>query len=281
MSSWALVSKGLDFIPKKRISTVNDGNLVTVQLSGGIGNRIFQILTGISYARRVNKKFVLCEKFMLNNEHFGRRRTLEFILQLFPSVKIFRGSAIWKQYRDPSSNFEFNEIPDIDGSIVLIGYFQNEQYLLDRNSFEIPKPIEMKFSVERDFNHSYFVHFRFGDYKDSQFHIDLKSYYKEAIKRVKDCDKEARFLIFSDEINLINLALYELDPNSLIVPSNINSWESLYLMSLCNGGICANSTFSWFGARAIKGTGPIFMPDKWIKDVNSNPVPYWATKIDL
>jgi hypothetical protein len=65
-------------------------------------------------------------------------------------------------------------------------------------------------------------------------------------------------------------------------------------MSQCKGGICPNSTFSWFGAYSIKNKRKelIFMPNKWLDFGLINSIikefvdlegiyPTWATKVPL
>jgi hypothetical protein len=53
-----------------------------------------------------------------------------------------------------------------------------------------------------------------------------------------------------------------------------NELESLVLMSECRAGICANSSFSWWGAY-LNPNRPICLPSKWFNDPNMNITGYY------
>jgi hypothetical protein len=278
MSSWRPVLS--DGLARSRILITCDKPLVCVVLRSGLGNRLFQVLAALGYAERTGKQFVFYEKQFLENSHTGPKFTKEVLMALFPSVKFFRGvPPVWNHYYEDSEGFyDGASIPDINGSVMLHGYFQNfGHFPIDsRAKFRIPKPEFCRFNSV-DFSNTYFIHFRLGDYEESQYDVGLDFYYKTAIELCKPC----KFLIFSDQPDKINLAQFMLTlDDCTIVSKDINVWESLYLMSQCSGGICANSTFSWFGAFYCKGV-KIYMPDTWIKNKVSNPVPVWAEGLPL
>ena len=61
----------------------------------------------------------------------------------------------------------------------------------------------------------------------------------------------------------------------------VDIWETLWLMSRCNGGICANSTFSWIGGYASKGTGPFYLPNVWKRDGSARGLATWAITLPI
>lgn len=272
MSSWRPIIG--DSLPRGRILISSDKPLVTVVLRSGLGNRLFQICAALGYAERTGKQFVFYEKQFLENSHTGPKFTKDILMAFFPPLKFFRGiPPVWNHHYESTEGFYDGDlIPDISGSVMLHGYFQNFAHfpLNFRTQFKIPKPEICRINSV-NLSETYFIHIRLGDYEESQYDVGLDFYYKTAIELCKPC----KFLIFSDEPAKINLARFGLTLDECqIVPKEVSVWESLYLIAQCKGGICANSTFSWFGALAC--SGQIYMPNVWIKNKVANPVPAWA-----
>ena len=280
MSSRARAKPVLNNIPSNRISIETSKQLVTVRMRGGLGNRFFQTMVGLGYAERTGREFVFYEDNMKHNAHTDYVKTTEILLAFFPKVKVYRGQMRWTNYSDIAGGvYTYTEIPDLSGSVCLSGYYQRFEYFPReaRANFVIPKPSSTSFDTAPiDFNHTYFIHFRRGDYVNSNYDLGFTEYYTAAIKKIRDADPAAFFLVFSDQTKKVNLSPYALGGLHSVVPERIKAWETLWLMSRCRGAVCANSTFSWFGAFAIRGPGPIHMPAHWIKDVAGNPNPPWV-----
>ena len=277
MSSWNRGVK-IDNVPRNRILTFSTKSLVSVVLRSGIGNRLFQILAGLGYSERTGKQFVFFENQMQENFHTGPKLTKDILLAIFPQIKVYRSHVDWNHYHEPKDGFYDESIlVPIDGSVLLHGYFQNFAHFPTNYKFKIPKPEICNFDCNGIiWTNTYFIHYRKGDYIDSDYDVVSDSYYKEAIKQIQEMHQGlVYFLIFSDQPDKVNVDSLLIE-SFKIVPSNIGVWESLYLMSRCTGAICANSTFSWFGAYAQNRDGPVFMPRVWKKGYEKNPVPSWA-----
>ena len=135
-------------------------------------------------------------------------------------------------------------------NITLLGYFQSEKYFKDSRDeilnvfdFEYVKqkvPIDFfEFGKKRYTS----IHVRKGDYVNLQtfYHPLTKEYYDSAIGILRD--KTDEFLVFSDDINTCKEMFYELKNVRFI--ENQKDYIELYLMSLCDNNIIANSSFSW------------------------------------
>ena len=103
------------------------------------------------------------------------------------------------------------------------------------------------------------VHIRRGDYLESG-NVSLfggictPAYYEGAVKLVADRypGRKRHFLVFSDDPEYAaSLRFGEDGEENTVMSFNTgrNSMLDMYLMSLCPVNICANSTFSFWGAR--------------------------------
>ena len=99
------------------------------------------------------------------------------------------------------------------------------------------------------------VHIRRGDYltaENSAFFggIATDRYYEAAFSYVKERHPETLFYIFSDDPGYVK-EKYGDDPSCVVVDVNHgdDNMYDIYLMSLCTAHICANSSFSFWGAR--------------------------------
>ena len=281
MSSWVR-SRGAvtpDLVPRGRVLIGKQGDLVSAQMSGGFGNRIFQILTGMAYAERTGKRFVFFEEHITNNPHTPPVKMRQMIYAWFPQVMVYRGRVAWIDYADTGA-----PIPDMSGSVAIRGNFQDDAFFSPtaRQQFVIPEPSRRILDISGiDFRHSYFMHFRLGDYVNSSWDVDLTSYYPEAVRRILQVDPLATFLLFSDEPDRINMKKLKFPTIKMAMMPVVDIGETLWLMSQCNGGICANSTFSYIGGFGSKGTGPFFRPDVWRHDGSARGLASWAITIHV
>ena len=238
--------------------------LVSVYTVGGIGNRICQVLAALGYAKKYNREFIFYQPHMHPNPHSSNKETKEFLLQLFPTVKVIHSGLSWKELKEE----EF--IDSAAPRILLKGYFQNDKYYPPDMRLKIPNPPITQFNTSLiDFSNTCFIHYRFGDYINSDFEVDLTEYYSKSIEAVKQQNPKITFLVFSDQPEKVNKDL------GIVVPVTIGFWESLWLMSKCSGGICANSSFSFCAALALSDKRSVYMPRQWKKGLVKE-LPEWV-----
>jgi hypothetical protein len=88
-------------------------------------------------------------------------------------------------------------------------------------------------------------------------YVDLDYYYSQAIQQFPG----AHFAVFTNDIAYAKSKRWLQDvPHTFIEENEI---DSLLLMSKCAGGICANSSFSWWGAY-LTPNRKITLPEEWI-----------------
>lgn len=118
------------------------------------------------------------------------------------------------------------------------------------------------------------IHVRRGDYlleKNQQIYGDICTvdYYRKAVEWLKKCllKEVVRFFVFSDDPDWVkeNLSL----EHAVVVDWNqgVDSWQDMYLMSVCRHHIIANSSFSWWGAWLNPREDKLVVaPYQWYKD---------------
>ena len=114
------------------------------------------------------------------------------------------------------------------------------------------------------------MHIRRGDYvlyPDHHPTCDL-DYYKNSIELIKkQSNNKKKILIFSDDKQWCKNTFLG---DEYIISENTNPYIDLYMMTLCDYHIIANSSFSWWGAWLAKSKKTI-APSKWFgRLINKN-----------
>lgn len=187
----------------------------------------------------------------------------------------------------------FDGCPD---NINLHDYFTTEKYFANvkdviRKDFTFKKEIlEPCKEIVDELDNPIFMHVRRGDYvvNPSAHPMCPISYYEKALELF---DENSPVLVFSDSIEWCKeqkffqgdrFMLSEYDEkysqtaDTLLGKQNtLIPYFDLCMMTLCNGGIIANSTMSWWGAWLMENkTQPIVAPKPWFgthyNDYNMN-----------
>lgn len=119
---------------------------------------------------------------------------------------------------------------------------------------------------------SIFLHIRRGDYLGFGVPVLPASYYKNATDAALALDPQAEFYVFTEDYEWAKENLSFLSPVHFVnYASNSRDIEDLLLMAECQGGIIANSSFSWWGAALGSHGREIWAPSTWT--MPGNPVP--------
>jgi len=227
---------------------------------------------GISFDASVKQRFLHILFRLLLTDKFGAiSGGLRKVFNFF-NIKIQKENydyAFKSEYLNPSKGVTFYY-----GGWHAPAYFKEVEQKLS-NSFKFIEPSDSKNQkiVNKIKNmNSISIHIRRGDYINSA-NIDLfggvctLDYYQDAINLLVNQIKDCHFFIFSNDMKWVQDNL-KLD-NVTYVDHNcgVNSWKDMYLMSLCNHNIIANSTFSWWGAWLNKNQRKIVIsPNKFLND---------------
>lgn len=171
--------------------------------------------------------------------------------KLFPNtVKHFRESEM---YHPEIFTFE---------DMYLSGYFACEKYYGDilydlREKLQFPpsdNPLNRQMAKEMENCNSVSVHIRRGDYLNPENaamfgNICTDSYYQSAIGLIKEQIPDAHFYIFSDDSKYAGERYAGEEFTLVDINHGKDSFYDMWLMSKCKHNICANSTFSFWGAR--------------------------------
>lgn len=147
-------------------------------------------------------------------------------------------------------------------NMYLSGYFACEKYYADilydlREKIQFPvsnHPENIKMAQEMQERESVSVHIRRGDYLDAENtamfgNICTDAYYSEAIGHMKKLCKAPHFYLFSDDVPYVRQQFTGEEYTVVDMNHGRNSFFDMWLMSRCRHNICANSTFSFWGAR--------------------------------
>ncbi len=148
----------------------------------------------------------------------------------------------------------------------LVGYWACEKYYADilgilREDISFPESSDG--SLQRrneeaarrmEETPSVSVHVRRGDYLDDINKglfggICTEAYYREAIEYMKERVPGARFFLFSDDVSYAREHYQGEEYQVVDWNHGKDSFYDMMLMSRCRHNICANSTFSFWGAR--------------------------------
>lgn len=216
--------------------------MISSVLKGGLGNYMFQIATACTLSKKYNSTAV----FDFSKSHKVHGTITSYIDNIFHNVEC--GEQLIKSiYNQPS--FSYSDIP-FSENMLLDGSFQSEKYLnreliLDLFSIDIKSKKYIYSKYEQLLNYdTVSMHIRRGDYIQKQDRHPVQSieYYEKAMNYFKEYDK---FIILSDDIAWCK---DNFKGDNFIFIEGEKDYIDLYLMSMCNHNIIANSSFSWWGA---------------------------------
>jgi hypothetical protein len=278
----------------------------THNLSGGLGNQLFQVFTTIALAMKLGVPFTFkyCE-FLKEGNNTKRSTYWDTIFKQIKKFTYEKENATDKEkkiFHVYETCHSYNEIIITDAFqydlIVLNGYYQSFKYFKNyyKEIYSILQFDQIKENSKfyTSTSPSISMHFRLGDYKYLPDHHPILGieYYIKSLELIflKINTQDVTILYCHEDEDYLHVesmivTLKTLFPKSFFqrISGDLPDWEQLFVMSLCDHNIIANSTFSlwaayintnvnnivcypslWFGNQIPNPTYDMF-PDSWFQ----------------
>ena len=243
--------------------------MIIVNMTGGLGNQLFQYAAGQNLARKYNTELKLDLKFYRDYSY------VKYLLPMFNARAEIASQEEISQLKTLSPNNQFGrergsqiftaEFFSYPDNIYLNGCWESERYFADvadivRQEFTLKNPLGETAQgwKEKILNSecSVSVHIRHGDFAYNPmiaadkvlFAILPLDYYYECINRLKQNYPNLNLFVFSNNLQWCKENFRAGVPTEFVEGENLQDFEELHLMSLCKHNIIANSTYSWWGA---------------------------------
>ena len=283
--------------------------MIVVNIIGGLGNQMFQYAFGYAASKENNTELKLdvsgfkaydlrdYELDLFNVEENSKLKSkYDSLLNKLngkhntllskATRKILRGLlGFTKFYYQEKEEFVFDKgVFNIRTDTYFYGHWQNQKYfkkyrkeLLEIFTLKSIHSQTKEYQQKIIESESVSLHIRRGDYltdahTNSVHGICDMEYYKKAVTEVLKSKEQARFFIFSDDLDWVKGNLDFIDNKTFIEhKSDISGHEEMHLMSQCKHNIIANSSFSWWGAWLNQNSDKkVIAPRKWFKNATLN-----------
>jgi hypothetical protein len=239
---------------------------------GGLGNQMFQISHALCQSWKYNTD---CYFNTTAHTPMQANQPSKYINNIFRNIKFSNINTPVNRvsefdWNDPKLDFNPNQ------NIEFYGYFQSSKNFLgfDNRIKSIFQPtVEFKEKIKKLYpsvfnSNSISIHVRRGDYStipDVLPILDL-SYFKKCLSLIQDI---SNVFVFSDDKEWCN---ENFKSENFKIILDLDDYEELWLMSLCNTNIISNSTFSWWGSFLnTNNQKTVYSPSVWFGSNGPNP----------
>jgi hypothetical protein len=260
---------------------------IHLQLSGGLGNQLFQFAFAKNLSIKLNRQLLIETKSGLNDRYLRKQELPEslinnyknnsfivyFIFKIEKFLKLFLKKKIissrpWGIIYDDRYKIKFDKkfLSHINNqkNIYIMGYYQSPKYFMD-NSIEIKRSIvnsiKINFRYKKLFNiaktkNSVAIGVRlYEEIAKNKLStvgkIEKLKFYNESIKKIYNKIKRPVFFIFcSHNSKFLKKLIFnkKTDVRFVLPETGINEIRStLYLFANCKNHIISNSSFYWWG----------------------------------
>lgn len=261
-------------LPNKMVKSSAKDPLVVIQLSGGMGNQMFQYALYLQL-KALGKNVKIDDKTEYEGRNARPIRLSVFdakyetptetemkcltdsYLDLASKIRRKLTGRKTAAYMEKSQLFD-SKVLEMDRA-YLIGWWQSEKYFAavkDKvlkaftfKNMELSKEMQTyKEAMEKSSSVS--VHIRRGDYlqvDEVYGSICNEEYYEKAMEKMKAQVPDCHFFIFTNDIPWVKEHMAGKDVTVVEGNDEDAGYIDMYLMTQCKHYILANSSFSWWG----------------------------------
>jgi hypothetical protein len=248
--------------------------LVAIQPASGMGNQLFMMAALLGYAERYGYEPVFWDEPGSSWEHQGSAFRVKEMFRLRVLSEAERQGS-WTVLKEPwEANYFYNPLPCPSpcDNIKLEGYFQSDLYGPSKFLTPTSPPSLRPELIAHDWAKTVFLHVRRGDYlhpANRHHAVNLTEYWRSALARIPSAIQT--IFVVSDDMpwcrkELVGIVGDAWKGDWLFCPE-VSDVETFFWMRACHGGICANSTFSWWAAwyvrRRVGAQAFVAMPKVW------------------
>jgi hypothetical protein len=250
--------------------------MFAVFLTGGLGNQLFILYTGLAYAAEHREQMIIPE---LKLDIETRPTYWDTLLKkLKGGVDSTLKPGSYRRITPP--DFHYTPLGKLGNKFILVGSFQSYKYF-DKYAETIHKKLNIRMEQQMvrtkhvTMKNTISLHFRIGDYINIQLHHPVlqDTYYTKSIQEIIErtgkndwniiyfCEKKdnesVKRRLFKIKRQFPSLEFHK-------AADSLADWEQMLLMSCSDHNIIANSTFSWWGAYLNKNPKKIVCyPKQW------------------
>jgi hypothetical protein len=243
---------------------------ISARILGRLGNQMFEVATAYSLALdyNTNIQFSLENGIYnsINGESAPPTRYRNNIFRHLKFVDKLENYDTWKE-----KSYEYEQITyDFSKNLLINGYFQNERYFKHNRDLilDLYKPTEdITNYITEKYGHlltkSVSVHIRRGDRTKFTNYMPICNvdYYKKSLLQFPDIEN---IIILTDDKEWTKRVFVD---KKFHIIDNEPDYIDLYIMTMCENNIIANSTFSWWGAWLNRNKNKtVIAPKHWYND---------------
>lgn len=263
--------------------------MIDMCIMGGLGNQMFQWACARNFQEKYGH-FLRYDVSFFEQQSGDSLCRRQFALKKFPNIKFnTKPEQVQAPVRtnivDYFDHSKFVIPSNVHNWYIMRGYWQSEKYFKESENI-IRKDLDFSEEIYYNITGKYpwiasedtvSMHIRRTDYltTNGNHPVQPVSYYEQAL----DIIGKKKIVVFSDDIQWCKDTLPFED---MVFAEGNDEIIDLYLMSMCNDHIIANSSFSWWGAWLNPNKNKkVVAPKKWFGSAMSSKdiVPKTWTRI--